>query len=78
MTVTDTDEPSFTFLLHGIAEAHAIGNWAKSAFLPPEMFHALLQSLISEWLEAGSDASATAAAEVVAFVAYWGREASAH
>ena len=55
MTLTDRDEASFTFLLHGTAEAHAIGSWAKAAFLPPEMFHALLQSLIAEWLEAGSD-----------------------
>ena len=77
VTVTDTDEPSFTFLLCGTAEAHAIGSWAKSAFLPPEMFHALLQSLIGEWLEAGSDASATAAAEVVALVAYCDKETSA-
>ncbi len=78
MPPTGRGETSFTFLLHGTPEAHAIGSWARAAFLPPEMFHALLQSLISEWLEAGSDASATAAAEVVAFVAYWGREASAH
>jgi hypothetical protein len=42
---TDRDEASFTFLLHGTAEAHAIGSWAKAAFLPPEMFYALLQSL---------------------------------
>ena len=62
MPPTGRGETSFTFLLHGTAEAHAIGNLAKSAFLPPEMFHALLQSLIAEWLEAGSDASATAAA----------------
>ena len=41
------------------------------------MFHALLQSLIGEWLEAGSDASATAAAEVVALVAYCDKETSA-
>ena len=59
------------------AEAHAIGGWAKAVFLPPEMFHALLQSLIGEWLEAGSDASATAAAEVVALVAYCDKETSA-
>ena len=76
MTLTDRDEASFTFLLHGTAEAHAIGSWAKAAFLPPEMFHALLQSLIAEWLEAGSDASATAVAEVVALTAYRPKEAS--
>ena len=77
MTLIDSDEASFTFLLHGTAEAHAIGGWAKAVFLPPEMFHALLQSLIAEWLEAGSDASATAVAEVAALVAYRGKEASA-
>jgi hypothetical protein len=58
-------------------QAHAIGSWAKAAFLPPEMFHALLQSLTAEWLEAGSDASATAVAEALALVAYRGKEASA-
>ena len=77
MTVPDRVEASFTFLLHGTAEAHAIGSWAKAAFLPPEMFNALLQSLIAEWLEAGSDRSAAAVAEVVALVAYCGKEASA-
>jgi hypothetical protein len=77
MTVPDRVEASFTFLLHGTAEAHAIGSWAKAAFLPPEMFNALLQSLIAEWLEAGSDRSAAAVAEVVALVAYSGKEASA-
>jgi hypothetical protein len=77
MPPTDRDETSFTFLLHGTAEAHAIGSWAKTAFLPPEMFHALLESLIAEWLKAGSEASATAVAEVVALVAYRGKEASA-
>jgi hypothetical protein len=41
------------------------------------MFHALLQSLIAEWLGAGSYASATAVAEVAALVAYRGKEASA-
>ena len=76
MAVNENDEASFTFLLHGTAEAHAIGGWAKAAFLPPEMFHALLQSLIAEWLEAGSDASATAVAEVVALTAYRPKEAS--
>ena len=41
------------------------------------MFHALLHSLIAEWLEAGSVAAATAVAEVVALTAYRGKEASA-
>jgi hypothetical protein len=77
MTLTNRDEASFTFLLHGAAEAHAIGRWAQAAFLPPEMFHALLQSLIAEWREAGSDPSAATAAEVAALVAYRGKEASA-
>jgi hypothetical protein len=77
MTVPDRVAASFTFLLHGTAEAHAIGSWAKAAFLSPEIFHALLQSLIAEWLDAGSEASATAVAEVVALVAYRGEEASA-
>ena len=76
MPPTGRDETSFTFLLHGTAEAHAIGSWAKAAFLPPEMFHALLQSLIAEWLEAGSNASAIAVAEVVALTAYRSNEAS--
>jgi hypothetical protein len=73
MAVNDNDESSFTFLLHGTAEAHAIGGWAKAAFLPPEMFHALRQSLIVEWVEAGSDASAIAVAEVVALTAAKGK-----
>ena len=77
MPPTDRDETSFTFLLHGTAEAHAIGSWARAAFLPPETFQALLQSLIAEWLEAGSDPSAIAFAEVVALVAYCGKDASA-
>jgi hypothetical protein len=77
MPLTETAEASFTFLLHGTAEANAIGRWAQAAFLPPEMFHALLQSLIAEWREAGSDPSVAAAAEVAALVAYRGKEASA-
>jgi hypothetical protein len=76
MTLINRDEASFTFLLHGTAEAHAIGSWARAAFLPPEIFHALLRSLMAEWLEAGSGASAAAVAEVAALVAYCGKEAS--
>ena len=72
------DEASFNFLLHGTPEAQAFGSWAKAAFLPPEIFNALLQSLIAEWLEADSDASATAVAEVTALAAYRVNEASAH
>jgi hypothetical protein len=64
-------------LLHGTAEAQEIGSWAKAAFLPPEMFYAPLQSIIAEWLEGGSDAAATGLAEVVASVAYLGKEVSA-
>ena len=68
-------------LLPGIfpdtAGANATGNWAKAAFLPPEMFHALLQCLIAQWLQAGSGASAAAVAEVAALVAHRGEVASA-
>jgi hypothetical protein len=76
MPLTDTAEASFTFLLHGTPEAHAIGSWARAAFLPPETFQALLSSLIGEWLEAGSDPSAATAARGTALAAYRGEEAS--
>jgi hypothetical protein len=71
------DESMFPFFRQGTLEASTIGSWARVAFLPPDMFQALLSSLIGEWLEAGADPSAAAVAEAVALAAYRGDEASA-
>jgi hypothetical protein len=76
MSITDREEAWFPFLRHGPREAAIIGSWARAAFLPPDIFKALLGSLIGEWLEAGADPTVAIAAEAAALAAFAGERIS--
>ena len=72
MSITDREGAWFPFPRHGPHDAAIIGSWARAAFLPPDIFKALLGSLIGEWLEAGADPTVAVAAEAAARIAYEG------
>jgi hypothetical protein len=77
MFSTERDEAMFPFIRRGTPEASIIGSWARAAFLPPETFRALLESLTCEWLETGADPNEAADAEAAALAAYRGEETQA-